>query len=555
MSECFKTMTVLAVAIISVLAVPACSSRDSSHDSVFTDRQLNQIRAEFDCLDSAISAHVNERINLNHPDSLLDMIHRLLLFPKEALTEDQISRQAMRYVSASGIYIALNQIEKAFAILDEGLGIYEDLAYRQSYYSISQAMTIMFFNYAMYDQAYIYADRALEAAMNINDSSKICMAYASKSWITDRIKDGSKDSSYRYIALARQYLPKDNPIAEYITESYAGHIYATDPDSAAAGLKYLKDCERKYSSILGNAEGHSYMPYNIGRAYATLGKHKIAQSYFRQALEESMTEPVMIRNEVLSGILPYYFGQKMYQEAAAILPEWYETTKLRHDTMTKYGMAYWNAKFQNERKDYELKITNNNLRYSRLHGIMLSSMVIVFMVALIFLIYRTTHLRQRLHESYLELQCRTARWKEIATPHKVPAAQDKENTSLQNEVPDDRKQAAMRTIYERVKEVMARDKPFLSPDFTLNDLAGLVYCNRSQLSAAINMFYGTNFSNTVSEYRVNYFIELIKNNPDTRTDELWIKAGFPSRSSFFRQFKSITDMTPAQYCDQMVKNK
>ncbi len=113
----------------------------------------------------------------------------------------------------------------------------------------------------------------------------------------------------------------------------------------------------------------------------------------------------------------------------------------------------------------------------------------------------------------------------------------------------------MRTIYERVKEVMARDKPFLSPDFTLNDLAGLVYCNRSQLSAAINMFYGTNFSNTVSEYRVNYFIELIKNNPDTRTDELWIKAGFPSRSSFFRQFKSITDMTPAQYCDQMVKNK
>lgn len=557
-----STMITRTVTVITILlAVSSCSIRDRTHKK-FTDSQLNMYRVEFEYLDSAITSHALSRADPDSQDSLLNMINRLLDIPREVLTEDQTIRQAYRYVSASGIYISDNRIEEAFSILDEGLRNYEDLAFKSSYYSISQAMTLLFFNYAMYNQADMYADRAIKAALIMNDSAKLCIAYANKSWIADRISGGNKDSAYRYITLARQFMPSNNSVAGYITETYAGHIYAPDPDSAAIGLRHLEKCRKQYSSILNHVEGRSYMPYNMGRAYAAMGKDRTAQKYFRQAIEDSKNEPVMIRNEVLSGIMDYYFKTGMYDEATAILPEWYETTKIRHETVSKYAMAYWNAKFRDERQAYELQLTRNNLKYSRLRESLLATSVILLLSALTFFIFRAVHLRRQLAESYIEMQRRTARWNEIACPHNEQMLRNEyteEDSTNEGEgqeaVTDEKKLAAMRVVYERVKEVMTNDKPFLSPDFTLNDLSNMVYCNRSLLSATINQFYGANFSNTVSEYRVNYFIDLLKDSPPSRIDELWTKAGFPSRSSFFRQFKSITKMTPTQYWEQMIKHK
>lgn len=556
-----STMITRTIGVITILlAISSCSIKDVASQE-FTDIQLSAFRAEFDSLDRAISSLALDRASLNSPDSLLRMINRLLDIPMEALTENQKIRQAYRYVSASGIYISSNRIEEAFSILDEGLENYEDLESKSFCYSISQAMTLLFFNHAMYDQADAYADLAIQAALTMKDSSKTCIAYANKSWIADRIKGGNKDSAYRYISMARQYMPSNDPVAGYITETYAGHIYASDPDSATAGLKHLEYCREHFSSILDNAEGESYMYYNMGRAYATMGKDSTAQQYFVQAIEHSRNEPVMTRNEVLSGILDYYFKKKMYREATEILPEWYETTKLRHEDVSKYVMAYWNAKFRDERQAHELQITQNDLKYSRLRESLLATLAILLLSAFILIIFRAVHLRRQLSESYIEMQRRTARWNEIASPHREQVPQDESeeestDTGLAQEaVTDEKKLAAMRVVYERVKDVMTNDKPFLSPDFTLNDLANMVYCNRSLLSATINQFYGANFSNTISEYRVNYFIDLLKDSPDSRIDELWAKAGFPSRSSFFRQFKSITKMTPTQYCDQMVKHE
>lgn len=561
MNSCASSMIARTVAaIIIMLAVLSCATTESSYKE-FNDDQSDMYRAEFDSLDRMIIALALDRANLNSPDSLLHLIDRLLDIPKEALTEDQIIRQAYRYVSASGIYISNNRIEDAFSILDEGLENYEDLESKSSYYSISQALTIMFFNYAMYDQADVYADLAIQAALTMNDSSDICIAYANKSWIADRIKGGNKDSAYRYITLARQYMPSNDPVAGYITETYAGHIYASDPDSAAAGIEYLENCERRYSSILKNIEGRSYILYNKGRANATLGNDRLARQYFAQAIEDCRNEPVMTRNEVLSGILDYYFKKKMYQEATEILPEWYETTKIRHEDVSKYVMAYWNAKFRDERQAHELQITQNDLKYSRLRESLMATIAILLLSAFIMMIFRAVQLRRQLSESYIDMQRRTARWNEIASPHREqePQSESEEeptDTGLAQEaVTDEKKLAAMRVVYERVKDVMTNDKPFLSPDFTLNDLANMVYCNRSLLSATINQFYGANFSNTISEYRVNYFIDMLKDSPDFRIDDLWVKAGFPSRSSFFRQFKSITKMTPAQYHEQMVKHE
>ena len=77
-------------------------------------------------------------------------------------------------------------------------------------------------------------------------------------------------------------------------------------------------------------------------------------------------------------------------------------------------MAYWNAKFRDERQAYELQLTRNNLKYSRLRESLLATSVILLLSALTFFIFRAVHLRRQLAESYIEMQRRTARWNEIA---------------------------------------------------------------------------------------------------------------------------------------------
>lgn len=72
--------------------------------------------------------------------------------------------------------------------------------------------------------------------------------------------------------------------------------------------------------------------------------------------------------------------------------------------------------------------------------------------------------------------------------------------------------------------------------------------NRTYLSVAINRVTGVNFSVWLAEYRVNYAIDLMNKSEADNMDLLvYEKAGFSSRSTFYRQFKQITGLSPKQY--------
>lgn len=66
-----------------------------------------------------------------------------------------------------------------------------------------------------------------------------------------------------------------------------------------------------------------------------------------------------------------------------------------------------------------------------------------------------------------------------------------------------------RRLYERVIMVMEKEQLFLQPNLSLTELAQKAMTNRTHLSNAINTISHRNFNVWLSEYRVNYFIELI----------------------------------------------
>lgn len=51
----------------------------------------------------------------------------------------------------------------------------------------------------------------------------------------------------------------------------------------------------------------------------------------------------------------------------------------------------------------------------------------------------------------------------------------------------------------------------------------------------------------LAEYRVHHLLSLVALRPDSDITALASESGFTSRTSFFRQFRQVTGLTPNQY--------
>lgn len=102
-------------------------------------------------------------------------------------------------------------------------------------------------------------------------------------------------------------------------------------------------------------------------------------------------------------------------------------------------------------------------------------------------------------------------------------------------------------LYNTACRMMEEQHPFTDPAFDLVVLARLVGTNRTQLSTAINQHAHVSFSNWLAQYRIHYLLQLIERRPGIPIDELYPAAGFSQRSTFYRQFRQITGLSPGQY--------
>lgn len=110
-------------------------------------------------------------------------------------------------------------------------------------------------------------------------------------------------------------------------------------------------------------------------------------------------------------------------------------------------------------------------------------------------------------------------------------------------------------LYQSARRIMDESSPFTEPGFDLVALARLVGTNRTQLSIAINQQAHISFSNWLAEYRINYLIAQAAERPGIPLDELYPTAGFSQRSTFYRQFRRVTGLTPKQYLTKRNKER
>lgn len=106
---------------------------------------------------------------------------------------------------------------------------------------------------------------------------------------------------------------------------------------------------------------------------------------------------------------------------------------------------------------------------------------------------------------------------------------------------------SLEEIYNRALYVMEHYNQFSKGDFDINMLAEQVFSNRTYVSAAINQMSGMNFRSWLAQYRIEHAKRLLANDPKISIEDLLMQCGYDNRTNYYRQFKSVTGMTPNEW--------
>ncbi|WP_350288355.1 helix-turn-helix domain-containing protein [uncultured Croceitalea sp.] len=100
-----------------------------------------------------------------------------------------------------------------------------------------------------------------------------------------------------------------------------------------------------------------------------------------------------------------------------------------------------------------------------------------------------------------------------------------------------------------IERIFETDKPYLNPDFSLEELANLLSIAKHHLSQILNSEMNTNFYNLVNQRRIEHSLEQIKqySKLGLTLEGIGYECGFNSKSSFFHNFKKIVGLTPREY--------
>lgn len=103
-----------------------------------------------------------------------------------------------------------------------------------------------------------------------------------------------------------------------------------------------------------------------------------------------------------------------------------------------------------------------------------------------------------------------------------------------------------RELFERVSAMMENGL-YTHKGLTIAELATTLGTNTKYISSCINTGAGCSFLDYVNGYRVRYAKKMMLENQSVRISEVAEASGFASESSFYRNFKATTGLTPNEW--------
>jgi AraC-like DNA-binding protein len=104
-------------------------------------------------------------------------------------------------------------------------------------------------------------------------------------------------------------------------------------------------------------------------------------------------------------------------------------------------------------------------------------------------------------------------------------------------------------ILKRLLDYMNKEKPYLQPAMTLEELARLIQVPYKLLSQTIHICLNQSFSDFINTYRINEAKRYLASDPENKRTilDILFSSGFNTKSVFNKTFKEKTGLTPREY--------
>jgi AraC-like DNA-binding protein len=102
-------------------------------------------------------------------------------------------------------------------------------------------------------------------------------------------------------------------------------------------------------------------------------------------------------------------------------------------------------------------------------------------------------------------------------------------------------------LKRKVKDALEKEKVYLDPLLSSEKLARKIGVPKHQLSQIFNQEFNASYNDVINRYRVDESIKIMKANTDARINEIAMDAGFIDRSTFYRAFVRLKNMSPSAY--------
>ncbi|MBC8756608.1 AraC family transcriptional regulator [Kordia sp. YSTF-M3] len=115
------------------------------------------------------------------------------------------------------------------------------------------------------------------------------------------------------------------------------------------------------------------------------------------------------------------------------------------------------------------------------------------------------------------------------------------------------RQEEIKIITQKLQELINKEQIFTRSDLSLKILAKKLDTSANNLSWLLNSVYGKTFYEYVNEHRVKAFLAKVEEGEHKKQTLLAIAmdAGFNSKSTFNKSFKTIMNETPSRYIEKM----
>lgn len=472
------------------------------------------------------------------------------------------------------LYIHFGKNEKALELRQRANNIYASLKMKSQLASGYTWIGNIYKEQGDYTSALENYLKALKIYEGENDEKNVGYPLLNISSVYRYLKQF--DQARKYAVTAKEKFDKaENKYGVGVSLYRIAIIYSEESDFDNS-IKYLQEAKIIFEDSQ-NTYFLALVNQLLGNCYRNLGNYNLALNYFNSSLSTAeLSGDKNLISTAVQNIGTVYYATGDYlkaleymQKSEKILKEindkhalmelsqnfieiysrlnkpdsivkYFQTYKELSDTMfseqNSKSIAEMHTKYESGKKEQELELSAIRIEKQKSRLVIMSVLIIVLLVNSI--AYYIFHRIKRQKNLFLA----------IANIEKGQLLQAETKSRIRNTISD----KATKEILDKLTHELENKKCYLEPELNINMLAQLIGTNREYLSQIIHKTYDKNFNEFVNNYRVQESIEILKkivsNGHENWTMEMVSeKSGFKYTSTFNPAFKSVMNMSPAEF--------